>query len=332
MPSLGQQLNKMLNPFATQGPVPTSGVNRGMSAKYLSSMIGTAGAGKTTIASLVFLTARTLQQNLPDFYCDLDDSNSTIMYDVARMESGHFPPKTKAYNTYAYQAALDMWWGKHSLFGQKSATFQVCDIAGEDLVAQSQYNVYKPDPIAYSQAANLVDHVNNSDIVVPTAPASRAPMFDGDAVLEYEESDELFNPDVRLASVLGMLINRRKQQNRPFKGIALCLTKCDMVDKYVEKKYGWDLYHNEHHRALFLDKYFPWTTMKIKALKDTWSQTEVITLPMFVETEKDSAGNQKRWETGIDQGNPKIAVKDRNVPYNAQACVELINFIGRLVG
>ena len=69
--------------------------------------------------------------------------------------------------------------------------FQVCDIAGEDLVAQSQYQVKKPDKIAYSQAAKLVDYVYRSDIFIPVAPSSRAPMFDGDTVLEYEEADEL---------------------------------------------------------------------------------------------------------------------------------------------
>jgi hypothetical protein len=306
-----------------------------MSSKYLASMIGTAGAGKTVIGDTVVLTARTLQQDVPDFHCDIDDANSQIMYDIARMESGHFPPKTKAYNDYAYQTALYMWWGRNSLFGQKNAMFQICDIAGEDLVAQSQYNVKKPDNIAYSQAAKLVDYVFRSDIFILVAPASRAPIFDGDAVLEYEESDELFNPDVRLASIFGMIINRRKQANMPIKGIALCLSKCDMIDRYVEKKYSWPydaLYKNPELRNKFLDIYFPWTTMKIKALKDTWSTTEVITLPMFVETEKDAQGNQKRWETGPDKGNPKILTENRKVKYNTQACVDLINFIGRLVG
>jgi hypothetical protein len=307
-------------------------MSRGMSSKYLSSMIGTARAGKTNIANCIFRTARTLQQQISDFYCDIDDSNSTIMNDISRMESGHFPPKTKAYNTYAYQTALHMWWGKNSIFGQKSATFQVCDIAGEDLIAQSQYNIKKPDPIAYSQAAKLVDYIYKSDIFILVAPASRAPMFDGDTVLEYEDADKAFNADVRLANLFGLIASRRKANNMPIKGIVLAISKCDMVDKYVEQKYGWDLYHNKEHQNLFLNKYFGWTTMKLKALKDTWSQTEIMIRPMFIQTVKDSKGNEKKWQTGIDQGNPIIDVKDREIKYNAQACVDIINFIGRLVG
>ena len=295
-------------------------------------MIGTAQAGKTVIANTIFMTARTLQQQIPDFFCDVDERNSTIMNDVCRMESGHFPPKTKAYNKYAYQTALHMWWGKNSIFGQKAATFQVCDIAGEDLIAHSQYNIKKPDPLAYSQAGKLVDYIYRSDIFLPIAPASRAPMFDGDTVLEYEDADQAFNSDVRLASLLGMIIDRRKKANYPIKGIVLCISKCDMVDKYLEKKYAWDIYHNKEHQNLFLNKYFPWTTMKLKALKDTWSQTEIMIRPMFVQTKKDSVGNQKKWETGTDKGNPIIDVDDRVVKYNAQACVDIINFIGRLVG
>ena len=328
-------LNKVwdaLNPLRNKGPVPTQDVSRGMSSKYLNSMIGTAGAGKTVIGDLIFLTARNLQQHVPGFYCDVDDQNSTIMNDVCRMESGHFPPKTKAYNTYAYQAALHMWWGKNSLWGQKAATFSVCDLAGEDLVAQSQYTVSKPDPIAYSQAGKLVDYIYRSDVFIPVAPASRAPLFDGDTVLEPEDADLRFNPDVRLASILGMLFTRRKQNNMPIKGIALCISKCDMIDKYVEKKYGWDIYRNKTHQKQFLDKYFPWTTMKLNALRDTWSQTEIEIYPMFVETQKDKDGNQKKWEVGSDAGNPIIDAKDRVIPYNVQGCVDLINMIGRLVG
>lgn len=295
-------------------------------------MIGTAGAGKTVIANTIFLTARTLQQQLPGFFCDVDDSNSTIMNDVCRMESGHFPPKTKAYNSYAYQTALHTWWGKNSLFGQKSATFQVCDIAGEDLIAQSQYATKRPDPIAYSQAAKLVDYVYRSDIFLPIAPASRAPLFDGDTVLEPEDADRRFNSDVRLANILGMIFNRRRANRMPIKGIGLCLSKCDRVDKYVEKNYGWNLYHSAEDRKSFLNKYFPWTTMKLKALSDTWSQTEIEIYPMFVETKKDKDGNQKVWQEGPDSGNPIIEVENRVIKYNAKACTDLINFVGRLVG
>lgn len=327
-----------LNPFSNNGPVDNSAsINRGMSDKYKASMIGTAGAGKTVISNMIFYVARTMQQQLPGFYCDVDDFNSTIKNDVCLMESGHFPPKTKAYNSYAYQTALRMWWNKGSFWGQKAATFQVCDLAGEDLIAQSNYNFTKPDPSAYSQAAKLVDYIYNSEIFILVAPASRAPIFDGDESVEREDADLAFNPDVRLSSVWDLIVKRRVQNNKPIKGIALCLSKCDMVDKYVQQKYGWDLYckdpKNPHFndKMEFLKKYFPWTTMTMKSLSARWPQTEVIILPMYVETVKNGDGTQKKWETGSDAGMPMINSKDRVIQCSTSTSVDLINFIGRLM-
>jgi len=329
MSNIARNIFNQLNPFTSKQPIPT--VNRGMSTKYLTSMIGTAGSGKTVISTLIFLTARTLQQQLPGFHCSIDDTNSTIKADVCNMESGHFPPKTQAYNSYAYQCALNMWWGKDSLWGQKSATFQVVDLAGEDLVTQSQYQYKRPDPTSYSAAQKLVDYIYGSDIFLLAAPASRAPIFDGDTAVEQEDSDVHSNPDVVLSSIFDMIVKRRKAANRPIKGIGLCLTKCDKVDVYVEKRHHWNLYKNPEDRVSFLNKYFPWTTMSIKGLMDTWSKTNVEIFPFFVETDKDSAGNELKWECGWDTGHSKIVVEDRVPKYSQQQCVNLINFIVKQV-
>jgi hypothetical protein len=322
-----RKIGGMLNPIMQQGPVPT-GVNRGMSTKYLTSMIGTPGAGKTNLAAMIFYTARTLQQQLPDFHCSIDDTNSTIKLDVCNIESGRFPPKTKAYNTYAYQCALNMWWGKNSLWGQKSATFNVCDLAGEDEIVHSQYSYKRPDPTAYSQAAKLVEYIYRSEIFILAAPASRAPVFDGDESVEKEDSDLAFNPDVNLSDIFDKIVKKRKENRQPIKGVALCLTKCDMIDKYVEAKHGWNLYNSEADRQAFINKYFPWTGASIKGLKDTWSNTQIAIFPMFIETVKNGDGSQKKWP----DGSPRIDVVDRVPKYNAQGNVDLINFIGKLVG
>lgn len=330
MSNVARNMLNVLNPFNSKQPIPT-GINRGMSSRYLTSMIGTAGSGKTVIATGVFWVARTLQQQIADFHCSIDDTNSSIKADVCNMESGHFPPKTQAYNSYAYQCALHMWWGKNSLWGQKSATFQVVDLAGEDLVTQSQYQYKKPDPTSYSAAQQLVDYIYGSDVFLLAAPASRAPIFDGDESVEKEDSDVHSNPDVVLSSIFDMIVKRRKAANKPIKGIGLCITKCDMVDVYLEKRHHWNLYKSEADRKAFLYKYFPWTDQSIKGLQDTWSQTKVQIFPMFVETEKNSDGTQKKWEAGWDLGHPKIAVEDRVPKCSQQQFVNLINFIGELV-
>jgi len=81
----------------------------------------------------------------------------------------------------------------------------------------------------------------------------------------------------------------------------------------------------------FLHMYFPFTHMKIKALTDTWAQTQVAIFPMFIQTKKNSDGSIKRWETGPDIGHPIIDVENRMPKCSMQQCVEAINFIGKLV-
>jgi len=331
MSQIARNVFNALNPFTQNQPVPTSGINRGMSSRYLTSMIGTAGAGKTVIATLIFWVARTLQQQLPDFHCSIDDTNSTIKADVCNMEAAHFPPKTQAYNSYAYQCALNMWWGKNSLWGAKNATFQVVDLAGEDLATQSQYQFKKPEAASQSAAQKLVDYIYNSEIFLLAAPASRAPIFDGDEQVETEDSDVHSNPDVVLSSIFDEIVKKRMAVRRPIKGIGLCITKTDMVEVYLKKKYGWDLNQNPAHRVEFLNKYFPWTTMSLKGLTDTWSNTHIGIFPMFVETEKNVDGTEKKWESGYDKGHSKIAVVDRVPKCSSQSAVDIINFIGKLV-
>lgn len=328
MSELVRKVVNVLNPLNT--PVPTAG-GSGRISKYRSSLLGTVGAGKTVLANLVFYTARTLQQQLPDFHCTIDDDNSTIKQDICYMEDGHFPPKTSAYMQQANRTMMDMWWGKNSLWGQKAATFEVVDLAGEDYVAQSQYNIDKPDPAAYGKAARLVDFVYGSQIFILAAPAFRAPIFKDGVSLEEENSNISKFADVNLSTIFDMIVKRRKKNRMPIKGVALCITQCDKVDKYLEEKYGWNLYYSTDDRQQFLNKYFAWTTMSLKALKDTWSNTQIEVFPMFLETVKDGQGNEKKWESGFDKDKSMIDVEDRVLKYSAQPCVNLINFIGRLV-
>jgi len=290
-------------------------------------MIGTQGAGKTSASCMLFLTARTLQQIIPDFYCDVDDRNSRIMSDISNLQRGHFPPKTKAYNTYAYQYALQMGWGHYN---KKSTTLNNCDIAGEDLMATSQYQIKRPDDFAYSAAMKLVEYVYRSDIFIPIAPAPRALLFEGDVQIEREDEDVAFDPDVNLASMLGEIFRKRVEMKKPIKGIALFITKCDMIDAYVEKQHGWNLYHSEQDRLKFLNLYFPFTSMKIKNLNNTMP-TPIGIFPLFIETKKNADGSIKRWESGSDKGQPIIAVENHMPKYSAQQCVDAINFLGKLV-
>lgn len=327
---IARNLANALNPI-NRGPVQGSGGYVKIN-KYRTSLIGTPGAGKTVVERMIFYTARMLQQQLRDFHCTIDDNNvSTVKQDICYMEDGHFPPKTGAYMKQANRTIMNMWWGNNSLWGKKAATFETVDLAGEDYIAQSHYNTDKPDPAAYSKASQLVDFVYGSQIFILAAPVFRAPIFKNGQALEEENSNISKFADVNLSTMFDNLVQRRKKNNQPIKAVALCLTQCDKIDKYLEERYGWNLYNNPDHRKAFLDKYFSWTTMSIKALQDTWSNTAIEYFPMFIETEKNSDGTEKNWDAGWDKGHPVIAVEDRTLKYSQQSCVNLINFIGRQV-
>lgn len=321
---------QQLNPFANQGPVSTS-INRGMSTKCLTSHLGTQGAGKTTADCLLLLTARTLQQRLPGFFCDVDDRNSTIMRDISNIQRGHFPPKTKAFNTYAHQYACNMWWD--GPWGRKSSTLNNVDLAGEDFLAVNQYQFNKPDDMASSQAMKLVQYVMMSDIFILDAPGSRALLFENDVQIEREAEDIAFDPDVNLASIAGSIFTKRREMRKPIKGVLLFITKSDMIKTYVETKHKWDIFDNYQDRISFLNQYFPFTSMKLKALQGWSPKTQVAVFPMFIDTTKNSDGTVKRWETGEDAGNPIIEInpQTRLPSYSSQVCVEAINFMGKLV-
>jgi len=328
MSNILRDIGNALNPFAQRGPVPQN-VNRGMSTKCLTSHLGTKGAGKTTADCLLTLAARTLQQQLPGFYMDIDDRNSTIMRDVSNLQRGHFPPKTKAFDSYAHQYACTMWWD--GPWGKKSTTLNNVDLAGEDFMAVNQYQFDKPDDMASSQAMRLVQYAMMSDIFILDAPASRALLFENDVQIEREDEDIAFDPDVNLASITGSIFNKRKQMRKPIKGVLLFITKADMIKSYVQQKHKWDIFDSAADRLAFVNQYFPFTSMKLKALSGWSPKTKVMVLPMFIDTAKNPDGSVKRWETGDDAGNPVIEIdqQTRLPSFGSGFCVQAINFLGQ---
>jgi hypothetical protein len=310
-----------LNPFKTRGPVPPSAVTpqRQYASKYRWSLIGTVASGKSTIAALLVFAARTLSQQLPRFFCDVDEASSNILIDVSNLQRGRFPPKTKAYSTYATEAGLLMWWDQ--MFSNRSMNIPLCDLAGEDLQAGMKGSMTAPSSAAYSQATQLKEYVRDSDGFILVAPASKALLFKNDAQVEKEQADIAFDPDVNLARIFGDIINYRRKQNKPIKGCAICISKWDMIAPYAGEM-GMDIL-TESGLTEFMNICFPSTSMKIKALQNP----NVRFFPMFIETEKNGDGSTKVWEDGT--GSPRILVKDRRIPsFSALSCVNLINFLG----
>lgn len=310
-----------------QGPVPTA-VTPAHQYQYKNrwSMIGTVASGKSTVAAQIVLTAQTLQSQIPTFSCDVVENTSNILVDVSNLRRGRFPPKTTAYNKYATEAGLLMYWnealGGRLSIGKKQMHIPFCDVAGEDLQAGIKGNTADINPAAYSQATKLKEYVRESDGLILIAPASKALMFKNDQQLESEEDME-FDPDVNLARLFGDIIDYRRKHNRPLKGVAIVITKWDLIKPYADEL-NMNIETNEGLNE-FMNVCFPSTTMKINFLQKTWP-TQVQFFPSFIDVERDGSGNIKRW----DDGSPKIKVLDRRVPsYGGQWIVNLINFLGR---
>jgi len=91
------------------------------------SLLGTVGAGKSTIAGLVVLTTQTLGVR-PNFICRILERNSNIYGDVSNLRSGRFPQKTVAYDSFATEAGLLL--TQKTLLGSKKIQIPICDVAG----------------------------------------------------------------------------------------------------------------------------------------------------------------------------------------------------------
>lgn len=321
-----QQLKDTLNPFKTRGPIPQEEVApHQYSFKNRWSLIGTVGSGKTTIAALLILAARTLSFGVRKFYCDVVENESGIMADVSNLQRGKFPAKTRAYNQYAMEPGLMLWWDE--MWGGKSLHIPICDVAGEDLQLGQKGTAMAPGPAAYSAASRLQDYVKESDGLILVAPASKALMFRGDAQLEREASDIEFDPDVNLARIFGGIIDYKRTHSgsKPLKGCVVMVSKWDLLERYAVEM-NMDVL-TEKGRERFLEVCFPWTRMKIKAMQRVFN-TKVLFVPSFVEVERDGGGNLVYWHQ--EKTQPKIKVGDNRMPsYSMGWMADTINFLGQ---
>jgi len=315
-----------LNPFKTSGPIPQSEVAPTHMYQYKNrwSLIGTVASGKSTIAACIVYTARTLSFRHRKFYADVVDNTSTIKQDVSNLQRGKFPQKTRAYNQYATESGLLLWWDE--MWSGKSLHIPICDVAGEDLQLGQQYSgSMKPGPAAFSQAQRLKEYVRESDGVILVAPASKGLLFKGDLQIEPEPADIAFDPDVNLSDMFGGIIDykRTHQSSKPLKGCVIVLSKCDLMFPYAEKE-GYDIL-TQRGMEDFMEICFPFTKMKVKAMQRVFN-TQVKWVPSFVDVEHDGNGNIIRWP----DKSPKVLVKDkRQVSYGAMYYADMINFLGQ---
>jgi hypothetical protein len=323
-----QKFIDALNPFKTKGPVPQQDATPEHLYRYKNrwSLIGTVGSGKSTIAALLILAARTLSFQHRPFYCDVVENTSNIMEDVSNLQRGRFPKKTGAYNKYATESGLMLWWDE--MWSGKSLHIPICDVAGEDLEIGHRGVALTPGPAAYTQAKILQEYVRESDGLILVAPASKGLLFKNDVQIEREEADIAFDPDVNLARIFGGIIDykRTHQSSKPLKGLVIMVSKWDLMQPYADEM-NMDIL-TQQGRERFLEVCFPFTKMKIKAMQRVFN-TKVLFVPSFVEVERDGNGNIVFWDQETKK-QPKIKVGDNRMPsYSAGWMADTINFLGQ---
>lgn len=260
-------------------------------------MIGTVGAGKTTISANLLITAQTKSDDEPNFYCRVIEYKSNLRNSASNLRHGRFPPKTIPTGNSTYESGLELRWT--GIFGEKYVHIPIVDVAGEDIQFMLEgYNIGEAQQhINYRRLKDLVQYIKESEGFIIALPAPRA--YVGSSQIEPEPEDLAADPDVNLSRLLEQIINyKRNNRGKPIKYIAVVITKYDLFQDYATKN-NMNLYEQggiEH----FMRVHFPDTNMQLKYLKD---KGLVKFYPSYVSLEYDEDGNVMTWE----DGTPRVA-------------------------
>jgi len=240
-------------------------------------MLGTVGSGKTTAAGFMVTTAITMSASNPGFVCDVIESKSGILEAQSLLRRGRFPEKTDPLTPVTYESGLLMRWS--SSLRKREMHLPICDVAGEVVAALAQKyreGEYACKDETFSETKFLIEQLQDRDGFILTIPASRAFMFQDDLQLEAEPSIKReitaekkatlgVDPDVNLSYILEAIIDyKRKTTHHPIQGIAVIVTKYDMV-KDICKREDMDLYDESGLGFRnFMNTCFPATANKLR--------------------------------------------------------------------
>jgi|SRR5271157_4634725 len=288
--------------------------------------VGTRGSSKTTTLGLIALTCDILSTQEPGFTHFIDERTSGICQVPSDLCQGMFPEPTPP--SLIYEADLFLSW--KTTLTEKTLMLPFCETAGEDiqnLIGPYQKSVYKQS-VDYQQADNLNRYICDSNGYVLVVPVSRA-HIEGVPQMDEEPQALLQDPDVNLHRILSAIYRYKMKSRSPkIEGIAVVLTKYDMVDAYLKNK-GMDLYNPQGAKA-FLDTYFRQTMGSLKH----YGIEKVKFFPMHVQVERvknEATGRIEfaKWPEDSGRHGYKIATDtDRNLPrYSEQSCRQLIYWL-----
>lgn len=298
-------------------------------AKSRLALIGTVGAGKSTVVGGIGITAETLvretEGTAQPFYCQVLEGGSEIHQDKSDLRGGHFPRKTQAYTGFASEAGLLLEWEKR--YGPVTAWHKylqvpICDLAGEDIQQTIRQVVNKRDigTVSKQKVANLIGYMRESDGFIICLKGTRAKGFRKQ--LEPEKDKLLSSdPDVNMVRLLQDLVYyKMNNQSKPIKGMAVIVTAADILQREVGDEMGFDItqhydkvkqpqqYANQQKDILdFVSACFPATYAAIRSLR----VPNVQFFPSYFEQETDIEGNPQYWTDEPD--SPKIRTRKINL-------------------
>jgi len=198
-------------------------------------VVGTRGSSKTTSLGCLSLTCDTKSLREPNFSAYIEEMTSGILRVPSDLTQGKFPVATPP--GWLYEANMIMRW--KTRFGTKEVVLPFCETAGEDmekLIGPYTQSIYQRAP-NYQEAKALTDYICNSNGYIITVPVSRALMFEGKAI-EKEPESLLPDPDVNIRRILAAILRYKRESKSPdIEGIAVLLTKYDMVDAFCKSRF-----------------------------------------------------------------------------------------------
>lgn len=291
------------------------GVDYSSYAKNIT-FIGTRGSSKTTSLGCIDLVCEIESARNPKFIYRIDERTSggisQISADLCR---GIFPRSTVSGNI--YQADIYLSWKNGVFGGDKNVVIPVAETAGEDI--ENLMGIYRGDKLYKVtpmpvEADNLIRKIAASQGLILTIAVPRA----GERFpqkLDAEPDSIHATPDLNAMRILNAILQYKQSTRgaKPVEGIAVLLTKYDMVAQWLERM-DMDLYDPVEAQK-YLTTYF----RKTIALLKNFGLDKVEFFPVHVMVEKtinkDGTVIFHKWNGEEGKHGDKIMINwERNLP------------------
>lgn len=297
-------------------------------------LVGTVGAGKSSVITALYLTAMTLSAQVEGFICNVIEGASNILDDVSRLRRGYYPIKTDPL-PYPIEPGLVLTW--KTMWGERNLQIPTCDVSGETYhyMMQREKGVENEAEVMVDQS--LIGYLEQADALLPVVAASRALMFPDDLRLEKVPKDLVDksiseDDDVNLARIINTFQLHKQQAHKQIDAVGLIIHKWDLIKPYAQKA-GMDVYDPSGKGfKKFMDVCYPTTSMALKRLT---LQGKVKIFPSHIETLRDADGNVVKWSNG----DPRVAtlrdvgIQGERMPlYSEQTYIEFFNWAKNYAG